>query len=1005
MKKRILSMLLALTMMVGMVPVYAITANAATVLTITQPSNWQFISKSNPPDLKWNTITGAAGYRVTVKNDATGVYYTQNEWTRRTSYSLENLFDEELGSNEYPRLKIWVGAMASKNDDPGLTSISNTSIIAVVSEAPDITNDGSSNITSDGAALKMTVKRNYSSKIADAGFYIGTSSSRSKAEKYSFDDYGPSSVVDSGTMTMDVTGLKSDTKYYYWAYAENDVDETTSTYKTFRTEEAAGTLSLSKTSINWAYGADNEENVTVAYNGSYSYSIEYDVPADIKNSDFNYEWLKVEKSGSKLNIRPDRANYAAAARSATITVTSNGQSKDITVTQAKCGEAAPALTLSRGNVVYSNGGVIGSYDLPQEYMEVSVSAKNIRKLTAYLGPVTGGIIATCTATDHISFDISDLSAGEYMISIYASNSNTANDYWSQRPFANGAFTLYFTLNGNGTSKKTFGNIADVKDLIVYTYSTDWSQIGKIAYVEQKFTGGNSKYYYTDYWGSLGGKELCTRAASAMAMSYIGKTAFPKYIAPQKKENESIVYDESIGVASPYTNYASAYSCDVKSYAAPSLNDFVNMYNQYANDTVGKYSPIVLHTGRSGSPHAVLIIGKDSSQNNVYWTVDSGMNEVGIGQIKLAEKDGKLVVEEYYYYATSKGVFKLDTRYGSSYSLCNPGIWQYVAKSSSSSQTYTITYNYNYNGGPIKTETKNHGETYTISKTITPTRPSTETSTTITSYEFYGWATSENGVVTYQPGDAYTQNSNLTLYAQWIASIFIKQQADTTVYSVSYDANGGKNAPDPSKGVKSGTTITLSTAKPTRSGYTFLGWSLDKNDAAADYQPGDSYTVTGAITLYAVWYKKSSGGGSSGGESTQTYTISGEIASYPSSGNYSIILYDADGEKYSVMVSRTPDYEFDVPAGTYTLCVTKADHSPYRSTITVKRNTVLPQVQLYLLGDANHDGKADSSDAVAILRNLAGYEVPVFYEDTADFNGDGKADSSDAVAILRKLAGY
>jgi len=63
------------------------------------------------------------------------------------------------------------------------------------------------------------------------------------------------------------------------------------------------------------------------------------------------------------------------------------------------------------------------------------------------------------------------------------------------------------------------------------------------------------------------------------------------------------------------------------------------------------------------------------------------------------------------------------------------------------------------------------------------------------------------------------------------------------------------------------------------------------------------------------------------------------------------------------------------------------------------------VPVYPLGDANHDGKADSSDAVAILRNLAGYEVANFYEDTADFNGDGKADSSDAVAILRKLAGY
>jgi len=62
------------------------------------------------------------------------------------------------------------------------------------------------------------------------------------------------------------------------------------------------------------------------------------------------------------------------------------------------------------------------------------------------------------------------------------------------------------------------------------------------------------------------------------------------------------------------------------------------------------------------------------------------------------------------------------------------------------------------------------------------------------------------------------------------------------------------------------------------------------------------------------------------------------------------------------------------------------------------------VSPYEPGDANHDGKADSSDAVAILRKLAGYDVPDFHEDSADFNGDGKADSSDAVAILRKLAG-
>lgn len=77
--------------------------------------------------------------------------------------------------------------------------------------------------------------------------------------------------------------------------------------------------------------------------------------------------------------------------------------------------------------------------------------------------------------------------------------------------------------------------------------------------------------------------------------------------------------------------------------------------------------------------------------------------------------------------------------------------------------------------------------------------------------------------------------------------------------------------------------------------------------------------------------------------------------------------------------------------------------PHLSTFIVGYNEAA--ITVYPLGDANHDGKADSSDAVAILRNLAGYVVPNFDEDTADFNGDGKADSSDAVAILRKLAGY
>jgi len=60
---------------------------------------------------------------------------------------------------------------------------------------------------------------------------------------------------------------------------------------------------------------------------------------------------------------------------------------------------------------------------------------------------------------------------------------------------------------------------------------------------------------------------------------------------------------------------------------------------------------------------------------------------------------------------------------------------------------------------------------------------------------------------------------------------------------------------------------------------------------------------------------------------------------------------------------------------------------------------------FIPGDVDGNGTADSTDAVMILRNLAGYTVAGFNEEAADFDGSGVADSTDAVMILRKLAGY
>jgi len=70
------------------------------------------------------------------------------------------------------------------------------------------------------------------------------------------------------------------------------------------------------------------------------------------------------------------------------------------------------------------------------------------------------------------------------------------------------------------------------------------------------------------------------------------------------------------------------------------------------------------------------------------------------------------------------------------------------------------------------------------------------------------------------------------------------------HKVTYKANGGKNAPA-STGFVSG-KLTISSAIPTRSGYTFMGWSTSNTAKTATYKTGDTYKVKKNITLYAVW---------------------------------------------------------------------------------------------------------------------------------------------------------
>lgn len=73
----------------------------------------------------------------------------------------------------------------------------------------------------------------------------------------------------------------------------------------------------------------------------------------------------------------------------------------------------------------------------------------------------------------------------------------------------------------------------------------------------------------------------------------------------------------------------------------------------------------------------------------------------------------------------------------------------------------------------------------------------------------------------------------------------------SAYTITYDANKGTGEPT-SQTKLSGEELTLSTTRPTRVGYNFLGWSKSSTATSATYSAGDKFTDDADTTLYAVW---------------------------------------------------------------------------------------------------------------------------------------------------------
>mgnify|MGYP001624120398 FL=1 len=144
------------------------------------------------------------------------------------------------------------------------------------------------------------------------------------------------------------------------------------------------------------------------------------------------------------------------------------------------------------------------------------------------------------------------------------------------------------------------------------------------------------------------------------------------------------------------------------------------------------------------------------------------------------------------------------------------------------------------------------------------------------------------------------------------------------YTVKYNANGGSGAPG-NQTKWYGTTLKLSSTKPTRTGYTFQGWST-KNDSSVEYASGANYTANAAVTLYAVWKANTytvsyNANGGSGAPSSQTkiYGVDLTLSSIiPTRTNYNFLGWGTSAGATTIAYAPGATYTGNVALSLYAI---------------------------------------------------------------------------------------
>lgn len=216
-------------------------------------------------------------------------------------------------------------------------------------------------------------------------------------------------------------------------------------------------------------------------------------------------------------------------------------------------------------------------------------------------------------------------------------------------------------------------------------------------------------------------------------------------------------------------------------------------------------------------------------------------------------------------------------YGSSDGTLKAG-WQKI--------TYQVTYNANGGSGAPAAQTKTYGTNLKLSSTK-PTR---------SGYAFKGWATTDSATTAqYQPGDTYTANAALTLYAVWVQKFTLSTTISESGITVNINRTSSPNGGGSTGLLHNGDTLyygdKVTVSWSVASGSTATALTINSVDVTG--QSPKNYTISGSMTV------------------VMTVTSSAVVRIYNGSSwdDYEVLIYNGSGwDRYKPIIWNGSSWE-------------------------------------------------------------------------------------------------